>query len=514
MRRALLLCLGLAAVTWLEFQFFPGHSYLEGDTQIYLPMLERLDAPGFLSRDLVATHPNVTYTIYDELTLCLHAAHLDFHAALVGQQLFCRAAAILGVFLLALSTGMGDLFAFALAAVLNLGATLSGPAVSFVDREPVPRAFAFALILLAAGLLAREKPLLSGLAAGVATVYDPAIAAPFWIVLLLAFACDARLRSLVRPALPILLVFALLLANLAQLQPGVVEGEGFFSKISDPFAALIEERTKAVWVSVWAGREMWHYAAIFVFGIWATARIWPALNRQVRWFLVGLPICGLLSVLFSYVLLDRLRWPIMARIEPSRALLYTVVFASLACGMAAAYASFAGKKVEASLWLLFVVGMPLNVRILDFFHFERADAVNAGFDRAGVGELATWAADQTWGSSMFLFPDAGRALYPGVFRAESRRALWVDWESGKLVPYSESFAAEWWQRWEALTQEKFSAHHLQEMLPLPVDYFVLQRQNQLRDVRPVFRNREFVVYDAGDLRDARKPLALLPPRNF
>src|SRR5581483_512821 len=117
MRRALLLCLGLAAVTWLEFQFFPGHSYLEGDTQIYLPMLERLDAPGFLSRDLVATHPNVTYTIYDELTLCLHAAHLDFHAALVGQQLFCRAAAILGVFLLALSTGMGDLFAFALAAV-------------------------------------------------------------------------------------------------------------------------------------------------------------------------------------------------------------------------------------------------------------------------------------------------------------------------------------------------------------------------------------------------------------
>ena len=48
MRRFVLLSLGIAAVTWLEFQFFPGHTYLQSDTQIYLPILEHIDTPNFL----------------------------------------------------------------------------------------------------------------------------------------------------------------------------------------------------------------------------------------------------------------------------------------------------------------------------------------------------------------------------------------------------------------------------------------------------------------------------------
>ncbi len=128
MRRTILLFLGIIAFTWLEYQFFPGHTYLEGDTQTYLPMLERLDSPGFLSRDLVATHPNVAYTIYDEMTLFLHAAaHLDFQTTLAAQQLVTRAAGLLGIFLLALSCGVGDALALVIAALLNLGATLAGP---------------------------------------------------------------------------------------------------------------------------------------------------------------------------------------------------------------------------------------------------------------------------------------------------------------------------------------------------------------------------------------------------
>ena len=31
---------------------------------------------------------------------------------------------------------------------------------------------------------------------------------------------------------------------------------------------------------------------------------------------------------------------------------------------------------------------------------------------------------------MFLFPDVGHDLYPGIFRALSERALYVDWKSG------------------------------------------------------------------------------------
>ncbi len=75
MLRVPLLCLAIFAAAWLEFKVFPGHSYLEGDTQIYLPMLERMDAPGLLSRDLVATSPTLSLTAYDEATLlCMKPA--------------------------------------------------------------------------------------------------------------------------------------------------------------------------------------------------------------------------------------------------------------------------------------------------------------------------------------------------------------------------------------------------------------------------------------------------------
>ena len=103
---------------------------------------------------------------------------------------------------------------------------------------------------------------------------------------------------------------------------------------------------------------------------------------------------------------------------------------------------------------------------------------------------------------MFLFPDAGRELYPGVFRAESRRAVWVDWTSGAQMKYFQSGGEEWWQRWRSAMAPPFSSQRLPAMLSLPIDYFALKRANQLTLVKPVFANREFVVYDATDLRNA------------
>ncbi len=107
---------------------------------------------------------------------------------------------------------------------------------------------------------------------------------------------------------------------------------------------------------------------------------------------------------------------------------------------------------------------------------------------------------------MFLFPDAGRERYPGIFRAESRRALWADWMSGSLVPYSESFALEWWERWRETMQDGFSPLRLENMLALPIDYYVLKREHELRGVKPAFQNSQFVVYDSTDLRNAKPPL--------
>lgn len=557
MRRAVLLLLGIAAITWLEFDVFPGHSYLQGATQIYLPVLERLDTPGFLSRDLVATHPHVSYTIYDEVTLFLReGGGLSFKPALLTQQVLCRAAAITGIFLLFLAAGLDDILALVFAAWLNLGAALHGPCVLLVEHEPTPRGFSFALVLLAMGLIAREKPLLSGLVAGLALLYDPVIAAPFWLVILLAFLFDRKLRVVLRPALTILLVFVLLLANLAQLQPGITDSQPVFARLPADLAALQKLRTDYVWVSSWAGKDLWGYLGLFVCALWAVTRIYAGLNGLLRWLLLGLSTCGVLAVTASAVSLDHFRWALVPRIEPAQVLLYTVAVASITCSIAGCRAASGRKWREAFAWFLVVAAIPVNAELFELLRPRNVSSLfnsavwilltfvliatlryyggkrrpglmgiapafavillaatgtgesSPRMDVTGIQKVAAWAESSTWGSSLFLFPDAGRAIYPGIFRAESRRALWVDWKSGIEVKYSEPVGMEWWHRWESAMQEPFSPKRLETLLPLPIDYYVLKSSNRLAKIQPVFATSEFVVYDARDLREAPGPLEL------
>jgi hypothetical protein len=561
MRRALLLWLGIAAVTWLQFEYFPGHTYLQSDTQIYVPILERLNAPGYLSRDLVATRPVVTYTAYDEVTLFLReAGGLDFKTALMAQQVVCRAAFFLGVFLLVKATGLGDLASFAVAMLLSLGAILPGPKALLVEHEPVPGGLSLGLVFLSMGLLARGRPLLAGLAGGIALVYSPAIAAPLWSVVLIAFLFDRKLRALLRPALTIFVVFILLLANLAQLQPGATEMRPFFGRLSDRVAALQQLRTGYLWVSVWAGKEFWNYLALFICACWAMARIWAVLNRQTRWLFVALALGGVATVPVSYILLDRMRWALIPQVQPTRGLLFTVAIASITCSVAGLRTALTGRVREAYFWFLVVFAIAIKTRVLELLRPHDAlqmmqsalclalaggltlivrqlgwtkwravvlliplaatagiPAVKAGesyrkIDTRAVDELADWAERNTWGSSMFLFPDAGRELYPGIFRAESRRAVWVDWESGIEVKYFDAAANEWWNRWQQTMQSPFSPGRIQRILTLPIDYYVLRRTNRLADVRPAFANNEFVVYDARDLKNAAGPLEIAAHR--
>jgi hypothetical protein len=548
MPRAALLWLGLLAVTWLEFQVFPGHSYLQSGTRVYVPVLQRLNTPGYLSRDLLSQTPDiVSYTIYDETALFLHnAGQLTFQQALQGQQFLFRLAAVIGFFLLARSTGLTDLFSLLLAAFVNLGATLAGPAISLIDPEPVPSAFAAGLILLAMGLFAREKPLLSGFSAGVALCYDPVLTVPFWLVLLAAFAFDSEMRKPIRPMMPILLIFVLLLANLAQLQPGVAAaGQSLFSKISPRLAELQRFRTPSVWVSSWAGRELWYYLAITVLGVWAAARIWPVLNRQMRWLAAGAGMAGLAAVVFSYVLLDCLRYAVIAEWQPSKAFVLTVGLAALLFGLAGMRAILIRRQWEAFGWFVLLLAMPVNagfrgvaagvalagaltwllmrfrgrrwrfaallVPVAAMFALAYLHGAFGGktlAEMARIRELADWAERDTWGSSMFLFPDAGKRIDPGVFRAESRRAVWADWTSGAVVDYSEASGVEWRSRWAATMERDFSPTRLQGLLTLPIDYYVLKRENQLDGVRAVFTNEEFTVYDAQDLRETPRALRL------
>ena len=102
---------------------------------------------------------------------------------------------------------------------------------------------------------------------------------------------------------------------------------------------------------------------------------------------------------------------------------------------------------------------------------------------------------------MFLFPDAGRDYYPGMFRAVSLRPVWVDWRTGRQSDLFASFAYEWWNRWNATMEGAFSSARLQDMLQLPIDYYVLRRSHKLAGFTPVYSTPQFVVYDARTLRD-------------
>ena len=182
---------------------------------------------------------------------------------------------------------------------------------------------AFSLCLLALGLLASEKPLLSGFAGGVALAYQPSTAALLWTAVGLTFVLNRRLRPLLRPMLTILLVFLLLLANLAQLQPGVIEAGAFFRRISLPWLRILRERTPEVMISTWSGRAIIFYT-VFLAGVTAGTRIWPSLNRQCRWMGAILLFGGLLSLPLSGILLEGYRWSLIPQIQPARALLFAV----------------------------------------------------------------------------------------------------------------------------------------------------------------------------------------------
>jgi hypothetical protein len=506
MRRILLIGAALAAITWFQFDIYPGHSYLRGATQLYVPMLQRLATPGYLSRDLVATHPDFTYTIYDEVTLFLHdAGKLSFQSALEQQQIVFRFLGLFGLFLICRASHLKDSHALALSAAVNLGSWLAGPQVGFPGLEPTSGAFAFALVLLAVGCLSGNKPVLAGLAGGMALMYDILIAAPFWIVVILSVIFAPNQRKLLRPALTSLLVFVLLLGNLAQLQPGVGQPVPFLTKIPPDVWSILRFRTPFVWPSEWGRVQIFIYVAILVVAIWAATTLAGQLKGTVRWFVFGLPFLGFLSLGATMILLDRFRWSLMPNVQPARLLLFMVCFTALLSGMAAIRFMDRRAWLEGLLWCV-ATGCVLYVPRVSPIALNAETPL--GTKPSSLRELANWAEANTWGSSLFLFPDAGQVSYPSVFRALSRRGLWVDWDSGLIGDSSDAAARIWWDRWNETMHRGFSVQRMQRALALPVDYWVLRRSHTLEcnqngySVIPrwSFMNDDFLAYDAESLR--------------
>jgi hypothetical protein len=112
-----------------------------------------------------------------------------------------------------------------------------------------------------------------------------------------------------------------------------------------------------------------------------------------------------------------------------------------------------------------------------------------------LNALAQWARTSTPQDAMFQFANFGQRLEPGIFRARSVRALYVDWKSGGQVNFVRQFADEWWFRFQKVQQPLT----LSDYKAIGVDYVVFKDKEKLEDFAPVYENAGYVVYQPSNL---------------
>lgn len=556
----------IAALALLSYFEFPGHTWLQADTQVYVPILERLWDPNVLAGDPMAERPHVAFTIYDEVTLGLRRiTHLDLHVILTAQQLVFRALGIFGVYLLATALGLSRPPALIVAAAFSLGATVVGPSVLTLEYEPIPRGFAGPLIFLALGLVAHGRDLGAGCAGALAFLYHPPTAAAFWAVYFILALWPTRPAIMSRhiAGLAPLAAGAVILLLMSRWQAGVSEPQILFSRLDAELEKLQRLRAPYNWVGSWEGAWIRQHIFAWLVSVAAFLRLrrlgafqreaaeprnrtlaWPVLDLE--FFLLGLPLAGILSMPLSYLLLDQMKWALAAQLQPARNLLFVVALAGILGCAAAAAGARRGRWWEAFLWLLVVYAIPAHTRLLQLGGVDLSQPLSrrrvllvaglSGLTAAamwmaarrrvlggvlsglamlapfaaipGYGkvrnypdlhspelrELASWARMNTAREAVFLFPDAGRELFPGIFRAQALRPVYVDWKSGGQVNFLKGFAAVWWDRWQHTMAPGFRAAKLPEYAGRGVDYIVLRRPRAVPGRTPVFQNRRFAVY--------------------
>lgn len=526
----------IVGMTLVNFFQFPGHTWLQQDSQIYVPILEHMWDPGVLQKDLVAEHPHVAFTLYDETAIALRrVTGLDFQHVLQAEQFVTRALGIWGVYLMAAALGLSDLLSLLAASVFSLGAFIVGPSVLVFEYEPTPRAFAVPLLFLAMGLAGRNRFAGAGVAASVAFLMHPPTTAPFWIVLLALAVWPPDRRKLV--AIWILVAAACLLFGASHFQAASAHAQGLFSRIGAHQEQLQRLRASYNWVSIWWPQRMLHYLILYAATGIASWRLWKSTPRTLRFFFVGVPLIGMVSVPASYLLLEKLHWALIPEFQPTRALLFVTALAMFLGAVAACHGVAHGRYPEAIAWLVLAFLPPVNTEIawpswnrvgvtlvLAVLTAAAIRVMQSGARWAGISalavilvppflmptwgkvenypalhtpeleQLAQWAHASTPRDSVFLFAGAGEDVAPGIFRAESLRAIYVDWKSGGQVNFFRDLGEEWWSRWQQTLAPPFDPRDVARYRALGIDYIVVSPKNRLPDVAPVFQNGRYAAY--------------------
>ncbi len=473
--RAAVLAL-LAAFALATFFFFPGHTWLASDTQIYAPLLEHLRDPALLARDLIVTRPHLGWTAYDEIAIVLQRlTSLSFEQILALEQLVFRFLALCGVYLIARGCGFRPWHGILCAAVYSLGVTIPGPAIFTVEADPVPRGFALGMVLLALGFLFCNRWTASAIAGALALLLHAPLALPFWLL----FAGSMWKRRNPRPLIALASAVAILLV-FWWLQPGGVESPALFHRIDPAWEAILRFRAAYVFVSLWPRRLLLQYALLFLAAVIAVRR------ARAPFALLFLPAIGILSPALSWLLLEGAKWSLMPQFQPARYVLFVSLFAQLLAVFAAIAGGRKRRYVESAVWMALALALTVHP---DLFSTRwKPPLAAANVQSPHLDELCRWA-QSTPLDAMFQFPEAGRSLVPGVFRAQARRALYVDWKAGGQANFFAGLATEWSGRWRDAMNSPADPARLRA---LGIDYVVVTRP--LPGIEPVFRNRAFLAY--------------------
>jgi hypothetical protein len=517
----------LTALTWFEF---PGHTWLQQDTQIYAPILEHLRDPAVLRRDILVESPQVSFTLYDEIARGLRAVTgLGFREVLEGQQIVTRALGIWGLYLMATALGLSAPLSLLVAGIISLGATIGGPAVLSFEIEPDPRGLAVPLLFLAIGLIAHGWDLAAGLIAAAALLVHPPTVYPFWAVYLCLTLWRHRLTALV-PLFCALIVLWIA----ARHQEGITGVQVLFSRLPPAIENLQRMRAPYSWISEWWRDWLPHYLVLCAVSVLACVRLGRRVARDLRVFLLGLPLVGMLSVPASWVLLERVKWALLPQFQPMRALLFVTVIAQFSAAAAGILAAQSRRYLEAVAWLALAYLIPVNANVLWMLSWRRAllvvllagaacmaarefrwnvwamvgVSIAAFFLLPTLGavptyprlhtpelaQLSAWAHAATSRDAVFLFADAGKHLEPGIFRSEAERAIYADWKGGGQVNYIAGLALEWWSRWQTVLARPYNPNAGIDYRALGIDYVVLSPQHRLAGRTPAFENSRYIAY--------------------
>lgn len=505
--------LAVAALAIVSFFWFPGHTILQSDTQIYIPILEHLADPSLFQQDIMASRPHVRFTLYDEAAILLRKlTGAGFEPILLAQQLLYRGLGMFGLYLLASAAGLSIWKALAVTAVVSLGAFVNGPQVLTVEYEPVPRGFGFSFVLLSLGCAAQAWWKRAGALAGIGWAWHPPTGMAYCLLLAAMFVWKRRGRALAWMGAAPCLMFLTLLGH-----PLTPDRLPLFGTLDPQTEELQRMRASYNWIGTWWDKWWPHYLLVFAAAAAALTRIWRDLKPEVRLLIAGLLLTGALAPAASALLLDTWKLTLMAQYQPGRYTMYLPFLASLCGAMAALRAR---QYAESAAFLFIPFALPLEPKLTDLENARLALAAGlagaaalprmalpvaalAFFLIPTVGEvknypqihtpelnaLARWAQTSTDKNALFQFADIRRGLEAGVFRARALRAVYADWKAGGQVNFQHGFGAEWATRWQMVERTK----PLEKYRQLGIDYVIYSAGKSPAGAEPVFKNSRWVV---------------------